>query len=147
MNPPSFEQTIYPNIDELSEKYMYVVYGNDKVHLKKVQPLKHHHKEPYDSFQKFTGITFDHDLSQIQKGVIEDAKSSSKVDEKSLYNAVYVMRHPKKGKKKTWDEILETLKQMQESGEIVWNKSFVQMKEDSLSKWFRRISSRHDKES
>jgi len=142
-----YADSFYPNIDQLSEKYMYVVYGNDRVYLKKVESLKHHHKEPYDSFQKITGITFDHDLSQIQKGVIEDAKSSSRPDEQSLHNAVYVMRHPKKGRKMSWDEIIQKLKQMQENGEIIWNKPFGEMKKETLGKWFLRASIRYEKAS
>ncbi len=127
----------YPNLDEITEKYMYVVFGNDRIHLRKVRELKHHHKEPADHFEKITGIEFNHDMSKLQNETIQDSKATSMTDEKALHNAIYVM---KKGKKKKWSEILQQLTIMQQSGEISWPKPFSELKENSISKWFNRYT-------
>jgi len=130
----------YPQIDELNQEFMYVIFGNDKIELCEVPKLKHRHKEPSDSFAKITGVEFGYDQTKLQQGIMEDSKNTGRIDEKALYNAIYVMRHPKTGKKKKWDDILHELAGLQTKGEISWNKRFVDVKENTISKWFTRSS-------
>jgi len=131
----------YPNLDEITDRYMYVIFGNDKISLRKVRELKHHHKEPTDNFEKITGIEFKHDYSKLQNEIIQDSKSTSKTDEKALHNAIYVM---KTGNKMKWNEILQKLTIMQQSGEISWPKPFSEMKEGTIQKWFSRYLQREN---
>ena len=135
----------WPEIGDLNDPYMYVIYSNDTVKLKKVFKLKHRHKEPFDNFSKITGIKFEHDYSQIQKDLMQNATDKPKMDEGALFNVIYIMRYPKSGKKKQWDAILQKLTEMQQKGEISWSKPFNEMKPDSLRRWFNRMETKYSK--
>jgi len=135
----------WPHPSDLNEGYMYIITKNDRIILHKAWGIKHHHKEPSDSFTKITGIEFEHDSSIIAQNTINELKNTSGIDEKALHDAIFVMRSPNKGKKSQWDEILQKLIKMQESGEISWHKPFSEMKPFSLSKWFRRMEVRYKK--
>jgi len=137
---------MYPPIELLGNQYMYFVKQDDNLKLMKVPEMKTKHKEPYDSFEKFTGIEFWYDKSYQESTSSTDSSSSSRTDEKSLYNAIYAMRYPVKGKKYQWKEVVEKLVTMQEKNEIHYSKPFKDMKDDTLKKWFGRVTKRYEKD-
>ncbi len=137
---------VYPQIELLGNRYMYFVKQDDNLKLMQVPEMKTRHKEPYDSFEKLTQIEFWFDKSyQVSTGSA-DSSSSSRTDEKALYNAIFAMRNPLKGKKYQWKEVVEKLVIMQENNEVHYAKPFKTMKDDTLKKWFGRVAKRYDED-
>ena len=137
---------MYPPIELLSQSYVYVVKGDDNLKLKKVPEVKTRHKEPYDSFEKFTGIEFWFDKSSQVSTSTANSSTSSKSDEKALYNAIFAMRSVKGSKKRSWEEILVKLSDMQEKNELQWSKPIKEIQKYTLQKQFKRWEKRYEHE-
>lgn len=137
---------MYPPIGLLSQSYMYAVKGDDNLKLYKVPEVKTRHKEPYDSFEIFTGIEFWFDKSSQTSTSSSSNGNSSKSDEKALYNAILAMRNVKGSKKRSWEEIIVKLSDMQEKNELQWSKPIKEIQKYTLQKQFKRWEKRYEDE-
>ena len=137
---------MYPQIELLGNRYMYFVKQDDNLKLMQVPEMKTKHKEPYDSFEKLTGVEFWFDKSSVTSSSNTSESNSARTDEKALYNAIYAMRYPVKGKKYQWKDVVVKLASMQENNEVHYSKPFKEMKDDTLKKWFGRVAKRYEKD-
>ncbi len=135
-----FADSVCPPIEKLTYFWFYVVKSGDTPRLKKVPELHIRHKEPDDKWWDITEIPIKFNQELITRTNTTSNSKLTRNDEKILYVTIESFRNPKKGKKKTWDEIQQILVEKQKNGEIHWHKDFKEMKALSISKFYRRMT-------
>ncbi len=139
-----FADSSCPPIEKLTYYWFYVVKSGDAPRLKRVPELHVRHKEPDDKWWDITEIPiqFNKEL-MTRSGSINFSKPSIN-DEKVLYYTIEPLREPKKGKKKTWDEVQQFLVGKQKNGEIHWHTDISMMKPFSIGKFYKRMSEKQN---
>ena len=122
---------------------MYYVTDDDRLQLLEVPVLEYHHKEPNESWSYFTGIDINHDKLTVDRMTKDSLpKRSSEMEAKVIYSIIYGLKNGQFGKL-TSPEQLVKLSEMQNNGEIVWNKLFHEMKVPAYDKMYSRMKDKY----
>lgn len=138
-------KAFYPDITKLDSKYHYLwIHG--MIHLQKVRPLRHLHKEPWHRFWDKTGIYFDHDWSKMKEAKDGGKGKTSEQNVCYLYTLVRDFKDPLKNKKPLKNnDILNKLAELQGQGKVTFHLNFGEMDNKALSTYFGRWKKVYEK--
>lgn len=139
-----FADSSCPPIEKLTYYWFYVVKSGDTPRLKRVPELHVRHKEPDDKWWDITEIPIQFNKELMTRSGSTNFSKPSINDEKVLFVTIEPLREPKKGKKKTWNEVQQILMVKQKNGEIHWHTDIGMMKPFSIGKFYKRVSEKQN---
>jgi hypothetical protein len=134
----SVADSLFPPIENLTYYWMYVKKLGVQPYLDKVPELHIRHKEPDDKWDILTGIELKHDKELVASSGGSSTPKARKSDIKMTFLTIKDMKENSKQKKLTWNQVIDKMKEKQETEGVSFHLDFKNVKEGSLSKMYSR---------